>query len=114
MYNRPPNPSQARAPRRILPTRRPAQTLTIVFGNQPLSVTAGFYDDGTLGEVFIDVAKSGADLAHIAHDAAVVISLAFQHGVSIETIRHAVTRDGNGAASSILGAVIDAIAGVSS
>ena len=109
MYNRPPDTSQARAPRRILPTRRPAQTFVIVFGNQPVTISVGFHDDGTLGEVFIDVAKSGADLAHIAHDAAVVISLAFQHGVSVETIRHAVVRDSNGAALSILGAAIDSL-----
>ena len=32
-----------------------------------------------------------------------------QHGPPIETIRHAITRDGSGAAASILGAIVDAI-----
>ena len=76
-------------------------------------MTAGFFNDGTFGEVFIDVAKSGADLQNIAHDAAVVISLALQHGVDVEALQHAITRNSDGAPSSILGVAIDAIAGVS-
>ena len=82
----------------------------MVHRNQPLTVTAGFYDDGALGEVFIDTGKSGADLQNIANDAAVVISLALQHGVPIETIRHAVTRCSDGSPASILGAVVDRLA----
>ena len=94
--------------RQVLPQRRRAETFAIICRNQPVTITAGFYDDGALGEVFIDTGKSGADLAHVARDAAVVISLALQHGVSIETIRHAVTRNGS-EPSSIVGAVIDAL-----
>ena len=66
--------------RRVLPQRRSAETFDLVFRNQPVTITAGFYPDGSLGEVFIDSAKSGADLQNIAHDAAVVISLALHHG----------------------------------
>ena len=95
--------------RQILPQRRRAETFAIVCRNQPVAITAGFYDDGTLGEVFIDTGKSGADLAHVARDAAVVISLALQHGVSIEAIRHAVTHSGSGEPASILGAVVDVL-----
>jgi hypothetical protein len=47
----------------------------------------------------------------IAKDAAVVISLALQHGAAVETLRHAIARNSNGMPSSILGAVIDAISG---
>jgi hypothetical protein len=95
--------------RRTLPQRRAAETFTVVCRNQPVTITAGFYDDGAVGEVFIDTGKSGADLAHVARDAAVVISLALQHGVSIETIRHAVTICNDGSPASILGAVVDRI-----
>ena len=42
----------------------------------------------------------------MARDAAVVLSLALQHGTPIETIRHAVTRNGSGEAASILGGAI--------
>ena len=95
--------------RKTLPPRRLAETFTVTHWNQPFSVTVGFYDDGTLGEIFINVSKSGADLAHVAHDAGVTLSLGLQHGVPIESIQHAVTRDNNGAPSSILGAVVDAL-----
>ena len=96
--------------RRALPQRRRAETFAVVHWNQLFTVTIGFFDDGTPGEVFVDSKKTGGDAEAIARDAAVVISLALQHGVAAEAIRHAVTRNGNGAPSSILGAVIDALA----
>ena len=95
--------------RRILPQRRRAETFAVVHWNQPFTVTAGFFDDGTLGEVFIDSRKTGGDVDAIARDAAVLLSLALQHGVGIDVIRHAVTRCSNGTPSSILGAVVDAL-----
>ena len=96
-------------PRRILPQRRLAETITVIHWNQPFFVTAGFYDDGTLGEVFIDSHKTGGDVEAVARDAGVTISLALQHGAGIEAIQRAVTRDSSGAPSSILGVVIDAL-----
>ena len=99
--------------RRILPQRRRAETFTVVCRNQPVAITAGFYDDGALGEVFIDSRKSGADRRDTSRsDAAVVISLALQHGVSIEVIRHAVTRCNDGSPASILGAVVDCLSAI--
>jgi hypothetical protein len=59
---------------------------------------------GTLCEVFVDIAKLGADIAGIARDVGVVISLAPQRHVEIETFRHAVTRDARGEAASLIGA----------
>jgi ribonucleoside-diphosphate reductase alpha chain len=96
--------------RRTLPQRRTAETFDLVFRNQPVTIAAGFFPDGSLGEMFINIGKSGADLTHIAHDAAVVISLALQHGVPIEAIRHAITRNSDGSPASILGTVVDALA----
>ena len=89
--------------RRVLPQRRAAETFDLRFWSQLFTVTVGFYADGTPGEVFIDGGKTGQDVQTTARDAAVVLSLALQHGSSIETIRHAVTRGGSGAAASILG-----------
>jgi hypothetical protein len=97
--------------RRILPQRRSCETFTVVHWNQPFVVTVGFFGDGTPGEVFVDSRKTGGDVEAIARDAAVVISLALQHGAAIETLQHAITRTSNGAPSSILGVVIDAISG---
>ena len=67
--------------RRTLPQRRAAETFNLRFWNQSFTVTVGFYPDGTPGEVFIDGCKTGNDIESIARDAAVVLSLAIQHGV---------------------------------
>ncbi len=95
--------------RRTLPQRRAAETFNLRFWNQPFTVTVGFYADGTPGEVFIDGGKTGQDIQSTARDAAVVLSLALQHGVPPETIRHAVTRGASEEPASILGAVVDSI-----
>ena len=95
--------------RRTLPQRRAAETFDMRFWNQLFTVTVGVYADGTAGEVFIDGCKTGNDIESIARDDGVLLSLALQHGVAVETIRHAVTRNGSGSAASILGAVVDAL-----
>lgn len=95
--------------RATLPPRRRAETVEIRHGghNAPFVVTVGFYDDGRPGEVFIDGAKSGSDMAATTRDGAILLSLALQHGVPLETIRHAVSRNPDGKASSIVGVVVD-------
>ena len=95
--------------RRPLPQRRASETFDLRFWNQSFTVTVGFYPDGTPGEVFIDGGKTGQDIQSTARDAAVVLSLALQHGTATETLRHAVTRNGSGSAASILGAVVDVL-----
>jgi hypothetical protein len=45
-----------------------------------------------------------------ARDAAVVASIALQHGVAPETIRHALLRNPDGSAAGPLGAVLDIVA----
>ena len=95
--------------RRTLPQRRAAETFDLRVWSQTFTITVGFYADGTMGEVFIDGGKTGQDIQSITRDAAVVLSIALQHGTPIETLRHAITRNDFGAAASILGAIIDCI-----
>ena len=95
--------------RQVLPQRRRAETFTVIHWDQPFVVTVGFFDDGTPGEVFIDGCKTGTDIESIARDAGVLLSLALQHGVPPETIRHAVIRGASEEPASILGAVVDCI-----
>jgi hypothetical protein len=99
--------------RRPLPQRRASETFDLRFWRQNFTLTIGRYPDGMIGEVFIDGGKTGQDTQSAARDAAVVLSLALQHGTPIETIRHAVTRNSNGEAASILGATVDCLATVS-
>lgn len=98
--------------RKALPMRRRCETLEIDFGGLRCShvITVGFYEDGTLGEVFINSGKSGEPVEAIARDGAVVLSVALQYGASLETIRHAITRDDQGQPTSIVGAVVDRLA----
>lgn len=107
-------------PRDLLPERRNAETFSLPFAGEKYEVTQGTYPDGRVGEVFINrvyskaAAKAGGSyLDGVCRDAAVLLSLALQHGVPVETIRHAVTRDEEGVPATIMGAIIDRIAGES-
>ena len=66
--------------RRVLPHRRASETFTLRFWNQNFTITIGRFPDGVIGEVFIDGGKSGQDIQSTARDAAVMLSLALQHG----------------------------------
>jgi hypothetical protein len=95
--------------RRALSFRRRCETFEIAFGGltRAHTVTVGFYEDGGIGEIFINGGKSGEQVEAIARDGAVVLSLALQYGVPLASIASAITRDERGAPSSIVGAVID-------
>ena len=96
--------------RKPLPNRRASETFSFRFQNMDYTVTVGFYDElETIGEVFINGAKSGAQVEAIVRDGAILASLAIQHGVPLETISHAVTRDGRGEPQTIVGAIIDGL-----
>jgi hypothetical protein len=70
----------------------------------------GYFDDGRLAEIFLNAAKIGTAIETAARDSAVVASLALQHGIPPETIRHALTRNGDGSASGALGTLLDLLA----
>ena len=57
------------------------------------TITLGFYDDGALGEVFINGGRSGEVVEAIARDGAVLLSLALQYGAELDNIKSAITRD---------------------
>ena len=52
----------------------------------------GRFEDGRIAEIFINGSKVGTAAETNAQDAAIVASLALQHGCPIETIRHALAR----------------------
>ena len=49
-------------------------------------------------------------MADVIRDASIIISLALQHGVHIDTLRHSITRLNDNSAASIIGAALDLIA----
>ena len=67
----------------------------------------GRFPDGRIAEIFLNVAKTGQAVEMYGRDAAIVASIALQHGVPLETIRRALTRNGNGTASGPLGTLLD-------
>lgn len=96
-----------------MPARRNAVTLEVVHGRHLYDVTAGYYGDGRVGEVFVTPRlkiKSGDLLEAVSRDGAILVSIALQFGCPLETIRAALTRDETGAAASPIGEVCDALA----
>ena len=99
--------------RRTLPPRRLADTFELRVGDHRYAykITVGYFTDGTPAEVFVTGAKTGSDHEATARDGAILISLALQHGIPIDVMRSAVTRDGNGKPSTIVGAALDMLYG---
>ena len=98
--------------REKLPGRREAESFPLFFASvkEPFVITLARFADGRLAEVFIDAGKRGQMFDDLARDIAVLISLALQHGVPVETLRRALTRDAHGVAHGLAGAVLAAIA----
>jgi ribonucleoside-diphosphate reductase alpha chain len=71
------------SPRREMPTRRHCWTQRARVGGQTLHLTAGEYEDGTLGEVFLDVSKAGSGMRALVNALAISMSLGLQHGVPL-------------------------------
>jgi hypothetical protein len=95
-----------------LPNRRLSETFALECNGLGYLATISRFHDGRLAEIFISNAKCGSHSDAAAKDAAVVASLALQHGVPIDVIRHALLRDSRGQASSPLGVALDLIAGL--
>ncbi len=93
----------------VLPTRRPSIIFDCEFRGTGYTVDVGYDIDGRPMEVFIDCHQVSSDLTSLARDAAVSISLALQHGCSLQTLAGAMTRDKLGNASGVAGMVIDEI-----
>lgn len=97
--------------RELLPSRRYSETFEVVVQDIKYTATLGFYEDGRPGEVFLNGTKVGTVLDLNACEAAVMASLALQHGAQLEVLRHAVKRDSEGAPQSPIGVVLDMLAG---
>src|SRR5438445_3800061 len=72
------------AKRRQLPSRRAGYTQKARIGNHKMYLRTGEYDDGTLGEIFVDMHKEGAAFRSMTNCFAIAVSLGLQHGVPLE------------------------------
>jgi ribonucleoside-diphosphate reductase alpha chain len=83
------SPTQAyhqgmKPPRFLLPARRNGYNQEARIGGHKVFLRTGEYEDGTLGEIFIDLAKEGATLKGILSCFAIAVSKGLQYGVPLE------------------------------
>jgi ribonucleoside-diphosphate reductase alpha chain len=79
----------AKAPpkRRRMPRERESITHKFSIGGHEGYITAGKYDDGTIGEIFLtDIGKEGSTLRGMMNSFATAISISLQYGVPLETL----------------------------
>ncbi len=67
-----------------MPDRRKGYTQKAIVGGHKVYLRTGEYDDGRLGEIFIDMHKEGAAFRSLMNNFAIAISLGLQYGVPLE------------------------------
>ncbi len=70
--------------REKMPDRRKGYTQKAVVGGHKVYLRTGEYDDGRIGEIFIDMHKEGAALRSFINNFAIAVSLGLQYGVPLE------------------------------
>ena len=70
--------------RKTLPAKRRGFTQKAKINGQALFLRTGEYNDGTVGEIFIDMAKEGATVRSMLNCFAISISIGLQYGVPLE------------------------------
>jgi ribonucleoside-diphosphate reductase alpha chain len=79
------------AKRRRPPNRRKGYTQKAVVGGHKVYLRTGEYEDGGIGEIFIDMHKEGAAFRSLMNNFAIAISIALQYGVPLEEFVEAFT-----------------------
>ena len=77
--------------REKLPNRRKGYTQKAIVGGHKVYLRTGEFDDGRLGEIFIDMHKEGAAFRAMMNNFAIAISLGLQYGVPLEEYVEAFT-----------------------
>jgi hypothetical protein len=93
-----------------LRNRRACETFEFDCAGLRYVASVGFTPDRSVGEVFLDAGKAGTHLSVATKEAAIIASLALQHGCPIETLRSACLRAANGKAEGAVGQLLDMIA----
>ncbi len=77
--------------REKLPDRRKGYTQKAVVGGHKVYLRTGEYEDGKLGEIFIDMHKEGAAFRAMMNNFAIAVSIGLQYGVPLEEFVEAFT-----------------------
>jgi ribonucleoside-diphosphate reductase alpha chain len=75
----------APAERKRLPKSRPSRTTSFAVAGAEGYLTAGSYEDGALGEIFLKLGKQGSTLAGVMDAFSIAVSIGLQYGVPLET-----------------------------
>ena len=81
----------ARAGREKMPDRRKGYTQKAMVGGHKVYLRTGEYEDGNLGEIFIDMHKEGAGFRAMMNNFAIAVSVGLQYGVPLEEFVDAFT-----------------------
>ncbi|MCL1992590.1 MAG: adenosylcobalamin-dependent ribonucleoside-diphosphate reductase [Spirochaetes bacterium] len=76
--------SDERGKRKSLSNRRAGYTQKAKIGGHSIFIRTGEYDDGKLGEIFLDMHKEGAAFRSLLNSFAITVSLGLQYGVPLE------------------------------
>ena len=82
---------EVRQARSKLPERRKGYTQKAVVGGHKVYLRTGEYEDGSIGEIFIDMHKEGAGFRAMMNNFAIAISVGLQYGVPLEEFVDAFT-----------------------
>src|SRR5215510_8816366 len=77
--------------REVMPQRRKGYTQKAIVGGHKVYLHTGEYEDGRLGEIFIDMHKEGAAFRSLMNNFAIAISVGLQYGVPLEEFVEAFT-----------------------
>ncbi len=77
--------------REKLPERRKGYTQKAIVGGHKVYLRTGEYEDGALGEIFIDMHKEGAAFRAMMNNFAIAVSVGLQYGVPLEEFVEAFT-----------------------
>src|SRR3546814_375342 len=75
---------ERRTERQRLPHRRKGYTQKATVGGHKVYLRTGEYEDGKLGEIFLDMHKEGAAFRSLMNNFAIAISIGLQYGVPLE------------------------------
>lgn len=97
-----------------LPNRRPSEVVRFDLDGVPYRGGISWFDEGqgAVAEVFLDAGRPGSGISTVSRDAAVLLSLALQHGVPVETLRAALTQGEDGRPAGPIGVLLDMAAEV--
>jgi ribonucleoside-diphosphate reductase alpha chain len=75
---------EVKAKRELMPQRRKGYTQKAIVGGHKVYLHTGEYDDGRLGEIFIDMHKEGTALRAMMNNFAIAVSMGLQYGVPLD------------------------------